>query len=303
MKRTRSLVSIDTEATGPKPDFDRVIEVGLVVYAVDGSRTPLRWLINPGCPIPAESTAVHHITDAHVANAPRFEAVAAEIAETLRNVDVTGFNLRGFDLPILRREFQLAGVAWPIERASVVDSFFIHKDRQRHTLGNALRFYCGRELVGAHGAVADAEAALDVLLAQLAYYPELTVMDLAALDVESGGRRPDYATELGHLRWKPDGDLYIAFGKHDGRRLVDMDDGFLRWIVGKDFPEDVKAFVWSVRYGDRPRAPNAPTLPAAPVDSDDPDDHCDDWPDASRSPQGPTLPLPPVDLTFDDIPF
>lgn len=275
MKLLRPLVSIDTEATGPAPEFDRVIEVGLVTLRPDGSSAESRWLINPGRPIPADATAVHHITDADVAAAPRFEEVAHAIAEALRGCDLTGFNIRGFDLTILKREFERAHVAWPCEDAHVIDSFFIFKERERHSLAHAVRRYCGREHVDAHTAVADAYGALDVLLGQIEHYADLRELDIAALDIASGGRRPDWATELGHLRWREDGDLYIAFGKHEGKRLVDMDDGFLRWITGKDFPSDVKDLVWAVRRGDRPRAPGAPALPEQ-RDSDDPDD-CDDF--------------------------
>ena len=60
---TRPLVSLDIEATGPKPETDRVIELGIVRLAPDGARTVHRWLINPEREIPAESTKVHGITD------------------------------------------------------------------------------------------------------------------------------------------------------------------------------------------------------------------------------------------------
>jgi DNA polymerase-3 subunit epsilon len=270
MNLTRPLVALDIESTGPKPETDRVIELGLVRLAPDGERTVRRWLIHPGREIPAESTKVHSITDAMVAHAPRFEAVAAEIAAELSGVDLTGYNVRGFDIPILRREFELAAVPWPCEGARVIDSYVVFKERERHTLGNAVRRYCGREHANAHSATSDAEAALDVLFGQLAHYADLP-RSVEELDLASGGRQPSWATELGHLRWGEDGDLYVAFGRHDGARLIDMDDGFIRWVLERDFPADVKALMRAVRNGGRPRAPGAPPVPDEP--SDDPDDH------------------------------
>jgi len=313
----RPLAAIDCEATGPQQDTDRAIEVAVVIMQPDGTRTSLRWRINPGRPIPAESTAVHHITDADVADAPPFEAVAAEILDALSGVDITGYNLRAFDIPLLRAEFARCGITWA-PSGHVADSYIVFRERERHTLSTAVRWYCGRELVDAHSAVADAEGALDVLLAQLERYPDLP-RDLAALDVASGGRRPDWATELGHLRWRPDGDLYVAWGRHDGAKLINMDDGFLRWVLRSDFPADVQAFVHDVRRGGHPRAPGAPALPPAPPESDDPDDHwggdddCDEdpgvpapaampTPSAPRAPFAP--PVPPTDDDHnDDIPF
>lgn len=300
MNLTRPLVCLDIESTGPRPDADRIVELALVVLRPDGSRDRHRWLVNPGCSIPADATAVHGYTDAGVSTAPRFEAIAHDVAPLLRGVDLTGYNLRAFDLPILRAEFERAGVAWPCDGARVVDSFVIFRERERHTLSTAVRRYCGRELMDAHSAVADADATLDVVLAQVELYDDLRGLDLAALDVASGGQRPDWATEFGHLRWRDDGDLYIAFGKHEGRRLVDLDDGFLRWITGKDFPADVKDLVWAVRRGERPRAPGAPSLEER-VDSDDPDD-CDDFFSCAQEPVG-LNPAPCTPASDDDIPF
>lgn len=271
---TRPLVALDIEATGPKPETDRVIELGLVRLAPDGARTVRRWLINPEREIPAESTKVHGITDAMVQGAPLFEVVAGDIALVLAGCDLTGFNLRAFDIPILRREFERADQPWPCDGASVVDSYVVFKERERRDLANAVRFYCHREHTNAHSAVSDAEAALDVLRGQLAYYADLP-RSVDELDRASGGKQPDWATELGHLRWRPDGDLYVAFGRNEGNRLIDMDDGFLRWVLDRDFPADVKALMREVLHGGRPRAPGAPALPDDGP-SDDPDDHWQD---------------------------
>ena len=268
MNLLRPLVCLDIESTGPRPDVDRIVELALVVLRPDGSRDRHRWLVNPGCPIPADATAVHGYTDAGVSTAPRFEAIAHDVAPLLRGVDLTGYNLRAFDLPILRAEFERAGVAWPCDGARVVDSFVIFRERERHTLSTAVRRYCGRELVGAHGATADAEAALDVLLAQVAAYPDLAATDLAELDVESGGQRPDWATACGKVRWGDDGEAVIAFGKHNGRRLADVERGFLAWVMRSEFPADVKGLVARAMRGERVRRP-APLVPVSDLRFDD----------------------------------
>ncbi len=268
----RPLVCLDVETTGKSITEDRVIELGLVVLAPNGSRTPHRWLLNPGRPIPAEATEVHHITDAMVLAAPGFVDVAEEVARHLRGVDLLGYNLRAFDLPVLRAEFVRAGVPWPCEGAGVVDALVIFRERERHTLGSAVRRYLRREHEGAHSAVADADATLDVLLAQLAEYPDLPG-DLAGLDLASGGRQPDWATDCGKVRWNEAGDAVLAFGKESGKRLVDA-RGFVAWMLRNDFAPDVHALCREVLDGKRPRAPAPPTppplppLPAADFDDD-----------------------------------
>jgi DNA polymerase-3 subunit epsilon len=257
----RPLVCLDTETTGKNVATDRVVELGLVVLRPDGSRRTHRWLLNPGCPIPAEATEVHHITDADVADAEGFVDVVHEVLAQLVDVDLCGYNLRAFDLPILRAEFARAGVDWPCGNARVVDALVIFRERERHTLDTAVRRYLGRPHEGAHSAVADAEATLDVLLAQLAEYPDLP-RDLAALDLASGGRQADWATDCGRVRWDAAGDAVFAFGKDKGRRLVDA-RGFAAWVAGKgaEFPADLVDLCRAASRGARPRRP-APTAPS-----------------------------------------
>ena len=257
LQLTRPLACVDTETTGTDPAKDRVVEVGVVVLTPGGDRTSYRWLVNPGGPIPAEATRVHGISDSMVAGAPTFAQIAPELAVLLAGCDLTGYNLRSFDLPILKAEFARAGRPWPCADARVVDALVIFRDRERHTLSDAVRNYLGREHEGAHGAVADAEATLDVLLAQLARYQDLP-HDLPGLDLASGGRQPDWATDCGRIRWDAEGHAVLAFGKHNGKRLVDIargDRGFLQWMTGPktNFPDDVRQLVTQVLHGITPR--------------------------------------------------
>lgn len=252
---TRPLVSLDLETTSADPATARIVEIALVrVESLDprAPRASRVWRVNPGAPIPAEATAVHGITDADVASAPTFEAIATAVGAELIGADLVGYNLRAFDLPVLRAEMQRAGVAWPCGEANVIDAFVLFRERERHTLSNAVRRYAGREHLGAHGALADAEATLDVLAGQLAVYPDLPLA-AAELAAHAGGRRPDWATDCGRLRWSADGELVLAFSKHSGRRLVDVERGFCTWILRGDFPDDVKALARRVIAGEAPR--------------------------------------------------
>lgn len=248
----RPLVVLDLETTGTSITEDRVVEIALVRLDPDGTRTSRAWRVNPGRPIPAAATAVHGISDADVADAILFETIATAVGAELIGVDLAGFNLRAFDLPLLRAEFARAGVAWPCADAAVVDAFILFRERERHTLDRAVRLYCGRAHEGAHRAEADAAATLDVLLGQLAAYEDLP-RDVEGLASASGGRRPDWATECGRLRWNADGELVLGFSKHAGARLCDVDAGFRAWVLKSDFPADVKELVRRAQCGERLR--------------------------------------------------
>lgn len=237
-----SLASLDLETTGTAPLTDRILEIGIVREEPDGTRTTRRWLVNPGMPIPATASAVHGITDADVADAATFAQAALGVAEFLDGCDLVVFNGRAFDLPLLRAECDRAGLPWPCEGAHIIDVFVIYRERERHTLANATRLYCGRELVGAHGAVADAAATLDVLQGMRLRYDDLP-RDAEGLDAESNPRKPDWASACGRIRWDVEGHLVFAFGRDAGKRVTNA-RSYASWLLGQTWaPDDVKALL------------------------------------------------------------
>ncbi len=103
-------VVVDTETTGLDPASARLLQIGAVVLG-DGAATGERFstLVDPGVPIPAQTTAIHGIADRDVAGQPRFrEAIAA--FEAFRAGRVVVGHTIGYDLAVLKREAQLAGV-------------------------------------------------------------------------------------------------------------------------------------------------------------------------------------------------
>ncbi len=237
----RPLVVFDTETTGTNPRADRIIEIACLKIHPDGRREEWIRRFNPGIPIPAGSTAIHGILDADVAAAPRFREAAAELAAFLADSDLAGYNIVGFDLPVLRNEFLRAGVAFEVSERRLVDAQRIFFSREPRHLAAAARFYCQSEHNGAHGALADAEMTLRVLAGQLARYAELprTVSELHELFC--AGIDQDLDPE-GRIRLV-NGEPTVNFGKNRGRTLRDMsreEPGFLRWILKGDFSEPVK---------------------------------------------------------------
>jgi len=170
--RELSLVCIDTETTGKDPEADRIVEIGCVFYrngTVDGHRS---WLINPGRPIPEEAHQVHGISDRDVADQPRFEQVAAEVAEALRGCVPVAYNAE-FDRGFIGSEFARAaaqpGRPPPALRKEVIwiDPLVWARELQKEARGKSLVEVCGRlgiEIGQAHRATDDAAAALRVLL-------------------------------------------------------------------------------------------------------------------------------------------
>jgi len=104
IKLERPIAFIDTETTGTHPHLDRIIELSIYKIQPDGSEDYRSHRVNPGVKIPAETTAVHGITDADVADEPAFSQYAKGVSEFLDGCDISGFNVITFDLPFLEAE-------------------------------------------------------------------------------------------------------------------------------------------------------------------------------------------------------
>lgn len=108
-----SLAFVDLETTGTRPAADRITEVGIVRVDADARGGPARvheWssLVDPGVPIPAVIQALTGITDAMVAGAPTFSAIAADIEERLADCVFVAHNAR-FDHGFLKHAFARIG--------------------------------------------------------------------------------------------------------------------------------------------------------------------------------------------------
>lgn len=237
----RPLVVYDTETTGTNARFDRIIEIACLKIHPDGRREQFVTRLNPGIPIPPTSTAIHGITDGDVAGAPRFRDVAPELAAFLDGADLCGYNMTGFDLPVLRAEFLRAGVPFDISARRLVDAQRIFFAREPRHLAAAARFYCQADHAGAHGALADAEMTLRVLEGQLVRYADLPRSVAELHETFCAGLDQDMDPE-GRFRLI-NGEPTVNFGKNRGRLLRDLsreEPGFLRWILKGDFSDPVK---------------------------------------------------------------
>ncbi len=170
----------DLETTGKRVQTDRIVEFSLLKLLPDGTNQIKTRRLNPGIPIPAEATAIHGITDADVANKNYFRQIARSLATYLEGCDLCGYNIWIFDLRMLVNEFKRAEVPFSVEGRHIIDPCRIFHKREPRDLRTALRFFCGMEHEGAHGAAADVLAALLVLDSQVGRYEDLplTVVEL-----------------------------------------------------------------------------------------------------------------------------
>lgn len=106
-------VVLDTETTGLDARVARIVQIGAV--RLHGARIDAQdrfdTLVNPGVPIPPVTTGIHGISDADVADAPRFAELEDQFSAYIGHSILIGHTL-SFDLAMLKREYSLAGKPW-----------------------------------------------------------------------------------------------------------------------------------------------------------------------------------------------
>jgi len=256
LKLQRPLVFLDLESTGTSVSSDRIVEIALLRLHPDGRERFLCRRVNPGMPIPAEATAVHGITDADVKDEPPFASYAKSLLELLSDCDFAGFAIARFDLPLLQAEFGRVGVEFRWRDCAVVDAMVIFHAKEPRDLTAAARFYCGRDLCGAHSAEEDLRATVGVLRAQLERYEDLPDC-LGDLNEFCNPRNPNWVDADGKLTWVG-GVVTVGFGKHKGtslQQLAGEEPDYLAWVLGGDFSPEVKDMVRGALEGRYPRPP------------------------------------------------
>lgn len=243
LKLSRPIVFFDLETTGVNVMHDRIVEIAYIKVYPDSREQEGRILINPGCHIPEEATAVHKITDEMVKECPRFEDIAEEIFQIFDGADIAGFNSSRFDVPLLMQEFTRANIAFSTVDHRFVDVQTIYHKMEPRTLSAAHKFYCGTEFSNAHAALNDTRATYEVLKAQLDRYPH---DDKFANDIDTLARFSNQNNNVdlsGRFSYNADNEIVFNFGKYKGQNAVELlrrEPQYYTWMMQGDFPKDTK---------------------------------------------------------------
>ena len=249
----RPLVIFDLETTGVNISNDRIVEISIVKVTPGHEDTPevKTRRINPEMHIPEAATAVHHISDEDVADAPTFRQIAHSLADFIRGCDIAGFNSNRFDIPMLDEEFHRVGVDFDFHKARFIDVQTIFHKLEPRNLTAAYRFYCDKELVGAHGAQADTMATYEILLAQMERYESLPreIEELAKFSSQN-----DNVDLAGRLVYDSNGREIINFGRYKGQPAAEVlrrDPGYYNWIMQGDFTNDTKRCFTKIKLANK----------------------------------------------------
>ncbi len=211
---------IDIETTGIDPESDAVVEIASVDLLREGGIS--NWqetLVKPNIPVPPEASAVHHLIDPDLTNAPPLD----QVIDRFQGADAYVAHNCAFEHSFLGKylgeatwicTYKCALRVWP--------NLISHSNQAlRYTLGLINPHNIDRKTLNPHRALSDAivTSAIFVELLERAKWSEL-------------------------VQWSSEPALLtvIGFGKHRCERFDAAPRDYLEWIADgqNDLREDVK---------------------------------------------------------------
>ncbi len=229
------MIFLDVETTGISITKSRIVQIGCIKGEEEKN-----ILINPGEPIPAETTAIHGITDEMVKDASTFKQIAKSLLEYIGDDTIAGYNSNNFDIPILMEEFVRAGLELDMSSRETIDVYQNECKINPRNLGAVYNRLTGRILEDAHDALADTRACKAILEIQMKMDDIQEILseddDITYLDFT----KKIYVNEHGENCW--------TFGKWKDKPLT-KDLSYCHWVLRGDFTKQVKDIVREVITG------------------------------------------------------
>lgn len=248
----KPIIFFDLETTGLSVTQDRIVQIGYIKVKPNGEEEEGNLLINPECHIPEETSAIHHITDDMVVDKPTFRQLAGRLEQIFKGCDLAGYNSNRFDVPLLIEEFLRADVKFDVSKVRFIDVQSIFYKKEPRNLTAAYRFYCGKDLEGAHSADADIRATYEVLQAQLDRYKDDSI-DPLQNDVEwlqTYTRMNRNVDPMGAMVYDTQQRPCFNFGKYKGRLVTDVltqDPSYYAWMINGDFARSTKQWLTQIK--------------------------------------------------------
>ena len=250
LKLRNPLVFFDLETTGTIVSQDKIIELSFVKLMPNGEKVNRTMRLNPGKPIPHETSLIHGIYDEDVKDAPKFKDIGRELVKFLEGCDLAGYSILKFDVPMLVEEFLRADIDFDVSKRKLIDAQKIFHLMEKRTLAAAFKFYCGKMLEGAHNAEADTLATLEGLDAQVKLYENQSVTDalgnvLGKVENDMDSLHKITCTNMvdlaGRFALNNDGKEVFNFGKYKNRlisEVLEKEPNYYDWMMKGDFPLD-----------------------------------------------------------------
>jgi len=168
-------VAFDTETTGLSPVAARLVELSGVKFRLDGAIVSnFSQLIDPETRIPADTTAIHGITDEMVRGQPAVREVIPQFLDWIGSDAVLLAHNAPFDLGFL--EIALARLKLGVPENPILDTLVLARallpDAPNYQLRTLVE-YLELETGGYHRALADSNHARHLLVKLMSMHPQI----------------------------------------------------------------------------------------------------------------------------------
>ncbi len=243
----KPIVFIKIQTTGVDETKDKIVEISLLKINPDGTEQTGTRLVNPGVSIPKEVSELNGITDAMVADKPKFEEIANKLFEFIKDSDLAGFNIINFDLKFLITEFGRAGVEFMSFGRNIVDTSLIQQKMEPRDFRSTLARFTEHTVSSDTVISSKDNIAYNISLVNgmLDAYTGKSVLDgkesrfvtdkVAELS-NTFSKRGNSIDLEGKLLLNEDKQVVLNFGKHKNSLLVDIlreDPSWCQWVVEK----------------------------------------------------------------------
>lgn len=213
-------ICLDCETTGLDVNIDRVIEVAVMKFTLEGVIDRYETLIDPLCPIPESSTKIHHITDDMVKGKPTLDVVLPKILEMIGSTPIVGHGIK-FDVDHLVLAAERAQIPTQVRYNKQIDTLRLARLYGESPINSLemLRKHFNVPEEGAHRAMSDVIVNTEV-------FRHLSKKFRTLHEIYQTLDRPILMKTM-------------PLGKHKGRLIKDIPLDYLRWAGQKDFDEDL----------------------------------------------------------------
>lgn len=215
-----TFICLDCEATGLTIETDEIVELAIVKFNFSEILETYETLVNPNMAIPAESMAVHNISDDMVAGKPSIQEVLPKAFDLIGNHIIVGHNI-GYDISMLIEAAKRHNIPCAIDPNRKIDTLRLarlYAESPSNKL-ETLRKHFNIPEEGAHRAMND-------VIVNIKVFKHLS--------------KPFRTTEELTERLKsPIAMKRMPLGKHKGRLLKEVPIDYLNWAAHQKFDGDL----------------------------------------------------------------
>lgn len=226
----KDIVCFDVETTGLSQKEDFIIQLSMIKVNSQFEQLDSRnWYIKPVHNYEIKPTAIekHGITKEFLEkNGVNLKDIGQEILDFMEGCDILTYNGNSFDIGFLYKDLKIVGYELDINDKVCYDAFLLYKMMYPSTLEAVYKRCTGKDLEGAHNALNDVMATIEVYKS---LREENIEVDESVFNIIS----PENAIRRVVIDGKES--LIFSFGKYKDDEFMSVyhkDPQYVKWFLG-----------------------------------------------------------------------